>query len=49
MQKAKEYNKDRYVMYCEKTDKNNPLFELNKQELDRGAKVITKGTIKEIF
>ncbi len=47
MQKAKEYNKDRFVMYSE-TDINKAIFELNKQEFDNGAKVVSSKTIKEI-
>lgn len=48
IQKAKEYGKLRYVMFDEKTDNNNPIFELNKQQFVDGATVLTNKTIKEL-
>ena len=48
MQKAIEYGKTRYVMYNEKTDCDNLMFELNKEQLETGAKVLTKDSIKEL-
>ena len=48
IQKAKEYGKLRYVMFDEKTDNNNPIFELNKQQIVDGATVLTNKTIKEL-
>lgn len=48
MAKAKEYGKAKYVMFNEKLDKNNKIFELNKQEVKMGAIILTSKTIKEI-
>ena len=48
IQKAKEYGKLRYVMFDEKTDNNNPIFELNKQQIVDDATVLTNKTIKEL-
>lgn len=48
MQKAKEYGRLRYVMFDEKTDNDNPIFELNKAQIVDGAKVLTNKTIKEL-
>lgn len=48
IKKAKEYRKLRYVMFDEKTDNNNPIFELNKQQIVDGATVLTNKTIKEL-
>jgi len=49
MQKAKEYGTQRYVLFNEKKDGNNPMFELNKSLIDDGAKVITKNVIRDDF
>ena len=48
MQKAKEYEKTRFVMFDERVDNNNPIFELNKQQIKDGAIILTNKTIKEI-
>ena len=48
MQKAKEYGKTRFVMFDESVDNNNPIFELNKQQIKDGAIILTNKTIKEI-
>lgn len=47
MNKAKEYEKKQFVMFNEKDD-NNPLFQMNKEYINLGAKVLTKKTIKEL-
>ena len=49
MQKAKEYGKARYVMFDEKTDNDKPIFELNRQQIQEGAKILTNKTIKELI
>lgn len=41
MAKAKEYGKERFVMYNEQTDGNRPIFALNKSLIADGAKIIT--------
>ena len=48
MQKAKEYRKLRYVMYDTKTDDNNPIFELNKQQIEDGSIILTNKTIRDL-
>lgn len=48
MNKAKEYKKQRFVMFNEKIDKNNDIFELNKIEIENGAQVLTNKTMEEI-
>ena len=48
IQKAKEYGKLRYVIFDEKTDNNNPIFELNKQQIVDDATVLTNKTIKDL-
>lgn len=48
MQKAKEYGKLRYVMFDEKIDKDNSIFELNKAQIADGATILTNKTIKEL-
>lgn len=48
MQKAIEYGKLRYVMYNEKNDCNNPMLELNKEQLETGAKPLTKDSVNEL-
>ncbi len=48
MAKAKEYGKKRYVMFNENSDSNLKIFELNKQEIQSGAIILTSKTIKEI-
>lgn len=40
LQKAIEYNVSRYVMYDDDSDKQDPLFGLNRQELERGAHIL---------
>lgn len=49
MQKAKEYGKTRFVMFDERVDNNNPIFELNKQQIKVGAIILTNKTIKELI
>lgn len=41
MAKAKEYGKERFVMYNEQTDGNKPIFALNRSLIADGAKIIT--------
>ncbi len=48
MQKAKEYGKDRYVIYDENIDKNNPIFGLNKDLVGDGVIILTNKNIKNI-
>ena len=40
MNKAKEYSKLRLCMYDEKQDLDNPLFGLNRDEINSGAQII---------
>lgn len=47
MEKAMAYNKKTFVMYNSKTDEQNPLFDLNRYYLNKGAKIITKNLIKK--
>lgn len=49
MQKAKEYDKLRYVMFNQKTDLNKEIFGLNQDLLNDNAIVLTEKTIKEII
>lgn len=44
MAKAKEYGKERFVMYKE-TDGNSSIFALNRSLIDDGAKIITSKTL----
>ena len=46
MQKAKEYGHKRYVMFNEKTDKEQSIFGLNVQFLENGATLLTQKTLK---
>ena len=48
MQKAKEYDKFRYVMFNQKTDLNKEIFGLNQDLLNDNAIVLTEKTIKEL-
>ncbi len=48
MHKAKEYGKVRYLMFNEKTDKNQDIFALNEQEIKEGAIILTHKALKEI-
>ena len=49
LQKAKEYGKNRYIMFDENTDQNIPIFELNKQQLSDNAIALTDKSIKELM
>ena len=46
MNKAKEYNRKRFCMYDKKQDLDNPLFGLNRDEINSGAKIISTSKIK---
>ena len=48
MDKAFEYNRKRLVMYNEKTDSDNPLFEMNKEYLNNGAEILTAASINDL-
>ena len=48
MTKAKEYGKARYVMFNASSDRNQKIFELNEQEIETQAIILTSKTIKEI-
>lgn len=48
MGKAKEYGRERFVMYREE-DIDDPQFGLNRQILQDGAKVLTARTLERIF
>lgn len=48
MQKAKEYGKKRYVLYYEQTDKDKPLFGLNKQLINENAEILTQKSLQEL-
>jgi len=47
MNKAKEYGKEQFVM-LDQLDKGNPLFQLNEEYINLGAKALTKQLITEI-
>ena len=49
MQKAKDYNKKRFVMFNEKSDNNQAIFGLNEELISDGAIVLTKKTIEELL
>lgn len=49
MHKATEYGKARFVMFDKIKDNNNPIFKLNKQQIEDGAIILTNKTIKDIF
>lgn len=48
MDKAKEYKKERYVMFNPATDKGIDIFQLNEQEMATGAKILTKQQLEEL-
>lgn len=48
MKKAKEYGRNRFVMFNEKTDKNKAIFGLNEDLIIDNAIILTKENIKEI-
>jgi len=48
MNKAKEYNRKRFCMYDEKQDLDNPLFGLNRDEINSGAQIISTSKIKRL-
>lgn len=48
IQKAKEYGKQRYIMFNEKTDTNQDIFGLNQDLFASGVIVLTENSIKEI-
>ncbi len=48
MQKAKEYDKQRFVMFNKTTDTNQAIFGLNQDLLNDGVTVLTEKSIKEI-
>jgi len=51
MEDAKRYNITRAVMYNENIDKNNPMFDLNRQLLneDKNVKVLTNKNLEQII
>lgn len=49
MNKAKEYTKKRFCMYDEKQDLDNPLFGLNRDEINSGAQIISSSKIKQLM
>lgn len=48
---AKDYGIPRYVMYDEKNDNQNPMFDLNREILneDKNVKIISKKEIEDMF
>lgn len=48
MQKAKEYGKQRFVMFNEKTDTNQAIFGLNQDLLVDGVNILTEKSIRRI-
>ncbi|MEG9429972.1 MAG: DNA-processing protein DprA [Christensenellaceae bacterium] len=48
MDKAFKYNRKRRVMYNEKTDSNNPLFEMNKEYINKGAEILTAASVNNL-
>ena len=48
MDKAFEYNRKKLVMYNEKTDSDNPLFEMNKEYIKKGAEILTATSVKNL-
>lgn len=48
MEKAFEYNRKPLVMYNEKTDSSNPLFEMNKEYINNGAEILTEASVKNL-
>lgn len=49
MLKAKKYNRQRFVMFNQATDKSNPIFGLNEDMTKDGAEILTQSTIKELL
>ena len=47
MAKAKEYCKERVVMYNEQADFDNPIFALNRSLITDGVKIITPKELEE--
>lgn len=47
MAKAKEYCKERFVMYNEQADFDNPIFALNRSLITDGVKIITPKELEE--
>ena len=48
MDKAFEYNRKRIVMYNEKTDSDNTLFEMNKEYINKGAEILTAASVNNL-
>ena len=48
MNKALAYNRKLLVMYNEKTDSDNPLFEMNKEYINNGAEILTAASINNL-
>jgi DNA processing protein len=48
MEKSREYNKQQFVLYNEETDKDRPIFALNRQLIECGETVLTNRTLGEI-
>lgn len=48
MDKAFKYNRKRLVMYNEKTDSDNPLFEMNKEYINKGAEILTAASVNNL-
>ena len=48
MDKAFEYYRKKLVMYNEKTDSDNPLFEMNKEYIKKGAEILTTANVKNL-
>ena len=48
MAKAKDYNTNRFVMYNETTDNDNPLFGLNRQLAESGVSILTANELKNL-
>ena len=48
MNKAFEYNRKRFVMYNEKTDSSNPLFEMNEEYIKKGAEILTAASANNL-
>ena len=48
MNKALEYNRKRLVMYNEKTDSSNPLFEMNEEYIKKGAEILTAASANNL-
>lgn len=48
MHKAFKYNRKRLAMYNEKTDSDNPLFEMNKEYIKSGAEILTAASVNKL-